>query len=62
MYLGALLCAVLVNELTQIKQLKIVKMKSEIKQQFEALNTDSTEILLYYRTTHNTVHKKVILI
>lgn len=56
------MCAVLVNELTQIKQLKIVKMKSEIKQQFEALNTDSTEILLYYRTTHNTVHKKVILI
>lgn len=53
MYLEALLCAVLVNEQTQIKQLEIVTKKSEIKQQFGALNTDCSDTLLCYLTTHN---------
>ncbi len=55
MYLEALLWAVLVNEQSQIKQQEIAKKKPEIKQQSEALNTDSTEILLYYLTTQSSV-------
>lgn len=40
--------AVLVNEQTQIKELEMVKMISlEMKQQFEAVITDCTQLILY---------------